>query len=419
MISRLLLVGTFGAVLAAANPLIITVSGIGSGSLGDNKFTSAAFTFTLSTDTTLVAKPPHNDTKDTPSGTKATFSIAGLGNGTLTGNQAIFISPSDGWIGLAHYNDGDLIDLQDNALIGYTFGASIGPLTGKPSFVGACPGGSDCTSFNTSAGFIKFSSVSTVTFTIVVGTAQTPAITNVVNGASFKPGIQGNSWITVQGTNLSASTRIWDAATEIINGNLPTTLDGVSATVNGKAAVVYYISSNQLNLLAPDDAATGPVLVSVTTTGGTSAPVIAQLQQYSPAFFHFEPQTGKYAAALIARKDGKVDYLGPVGLFGSALATRPVKPGEIILLYGTGCGPTNPPVPFGVVFTSAAPLADGTVFTLTIGGVPATVNFKGVTGAGLCQFNVVVPALPDGDQKVVATIGGLTSQDNLFVTVGN
>ena len=114
-----------------------------------------------------------------------------------------------------------------------------------------------------------------------------------------------------------------------------------------------------------------------------------------------------------------MDYLGPVGLFGSALATRPVKPAEIVLLYGTGCGPTNPAVPFGMVFTGAAPVADGTLLTVTIGGVAATVKFAGVTGAGLCQFNVVVPPLPDGDHKVVNTIGGLTSQDNLFVTVGN
>ena len=418
MILRFLLVGTLGAAFASANPLIITVSGIGSGLLGDKSFTSAAFSFTLSTDTTLLIKPPCCQTKDTPSGSKTTFSIAGLGNGSLQDNQAIFLSPNDGFIGLAHYNDGDLMDLQNSALVGYNFSASIGPITGAPSFVGRCPG-VDCTAFATSAGGLTFSSVSTVTFNVVVGTPQTPIITNVVNAASFLPGIQNNSWITVQGTNLAASTRPWDANTEIVNGKLPTALDGVSAMVNGKAAVVYYISSNQLNLLAPDDAATGPVLVSVTTTGGTSAPVIAQLQQYSPAFFLFDPQGHKYAAALIARKDGKVDYLGPNGLFGSALATRPVKPGEIILLYGTGCGPTNPPVPFGMVYTSAAPVTDPTAMTLTIGGLAGKVQFAGVTGAGLCQFNVVVPALPDGDQKVVATIGGLTSQDNVFITVQN
>jgi len=41
-----------------------------------------------------------------------------------------------------------------------------------------------------------------------------------------------------------------------------------------------------------------------------------------------------------------------------------------------------------------------------IGGVPATVQYVGIVYAGEFQINVVVPALPDGDQAIAADIGG-------------
>jgi uncharacterized protein (TIGR03437 family) len=257
-----------------------------------------------------------------------------------------------------------------------------------------------------------FSFTATVTVTRTV-----PVISSVVNGASFLPGIQAGSWTTINGNNLANSARIWNAPTEIVSGKLPVALDGVSVTINNKAAVVYYISPTQLDVLGADDPSVGPVEVKVSFGGNVSAAVTSQLQKYSPAFFMFDPQSQKYIAAQIARSDGGVDFLGPSGLFGSALTTRPVKPGEVMLLYGTGFGPTNPIVPSGQVFTGAAPTTDAV--TVTVGGVDAKVQFAGISGSGLYQLNVVVPALGDGDQKVMATVGGLKSQDNTFVAVKN
>jgi uncharacterized protein (TIGR03437 family) len=55
---------------------------------------------------------------------------------------------------------------------------------------------------------------------------------------------------------------------------------------------------------------------------------------------------------------------------------------------------------------------------VTIGGAEAQVQFAGLVGAGLDQVNIVVPTLPPGDQALVATVGGVSSQKNLFVFVG-
>lgn len=246
--------------------------------------------------------------------------------------------------------------------------------------------------------------------------AAGPSISSngVINGAGFQSTIAPNSWVTIFGSNLAGTTRSWSSA-DIQNGVLPSGLGGTSVTINGKNAYVEYISAGQLNVLAPDDSSSGPVQVVVTTAGGASAPFTAQLQPLSPAFFLFD---GTYLAATHA--DGT--SIGKPGLFASAAAaTTPAKPGETVILYGSGFGPTNPVTPSGLIVEQNAPCA-GSVL-ITIGGVNANVVFAGKIQnfAGLYQFNVEVPAtLPDGDQKVLAQINGVSSPQSstcCFVTV--
>jgi uncharacterized protein (TIGR03437 family) len=55
--------------------------------------------------------------------------------------------------------------------------------------------------------------------------------------------------------------------------------------------------------------------------------------------------------------------------------------------------------------------------SIAIGGQAATVVFTGLVESGLYQLNVTVPNLPNGDASVVATIGGVTTQTGVSVTV--
>jgi uncharacterized protein (TIGR03437 family) len=85
----------------------------------------------------------------------------------------------------------------------------------------------------------------------------------------------------------------------------------------------------------------------------------------------------------------------------------------MLVFYTTGMGQTNPAlstgqtVPVGPPFNNTAPV------TVTIGGVPATVDYSiGAPPyvAGLYQMAVTVPAgLGQGSVPVIATAGGLTS----------
>ena len=113
---------------------------------------------------------------------------------------------------------------------------------------------------------------------------------------------------------------------------------------------------------------------------------------------------------------------GKTGLFSSAPnATTPAKPGETIVLYGTGFGATSPALTIGRLADRLAPLT--AAVNVTIGGVPATVSFAGLVPpfAQLYQLNVQVPpTVAAGDQPVVAQVGGVTSPTDgscCFITI--
>ena len=184
--------------------------------------------------------------------------------------------------------------------------------------------------------------------------AGTPSIkaNGVVNGASFKAGVSPGAWVSIFGDNLAPGSRSWHE-NEILNDKLPASLDGVSVTIDNKPAAVSYISPGQLNVQAPDDDSTGgEVDVKVTTPKGTAAAKIT-LARAAPAFFMYAPQSNKYVAAQHA----DFSAVGQDGLFGTSTRSTPAKPGEVIVLYGTGFGPTSPATPAGMVVRTANEIA--------------------------------------------------------------
>lgn len=407
MNGKLLFAGLLLTALASADPLTITISGTGSGSVGGNAYNSAAFTFTFESDTNLIATPSCCTTAyTTPAGTPATFWIAGIGSGTFTGDQAVFANPDPNELaaGIWHYNVSDWLSASSNAFANYNLSTSLGPVSASAAFAFN-------DSFPSSMGTLTLSSASGVTYKAVVssGTSAGVRINSVVNGASFQPGIASSAWITIFGTNLSQSTRLWTSS-DFVDNNLPTELDGVSATVNGSPAYVSYVSPTQVNVLVPDDATVGQVQVQLITAQGASNAFAVDKRAMAPTFFQFSGTS--YAAAT--RANGT--YVGKPGLIqGGTFA--PAKPGEIISLWGTGFGLTNPWLPAAKLVTHAATLANSV--TILIGGQQAQVSFAGRSASGLDQFNVTVPAtLADGDHTVLARIGGVQTQGGVFVTVG-
>jgi len=234
-------------------------------------------------------------------------------------------------------------------------------------------------------------------------TLSAPVITQVANAFGESPVIAPNTWIFIKGSNLATTPRTW-AEADFANNQMPTQLDGVSVTVNGKKAYVYYISPVQINVLTPPDAVTSPVQVLVTFNSAVSNIATVQAQAQSLSFFEFPVGNVHYVIA----QHLDATTVGP---------TSPAKPGEIIYVAANGFGPTGDPIVSGArTQTGNLPPPFPVV---TVGGIPATVSFAGLVGPpGLFFIFFKVPSdAPDGDLSLAATYNGLSTQSNLLVSV--
>jgi uncharacterized protein (TIGR03437 family) len=105
--------------------------------------------------------------------------------------------------------------------------------------------------------------------------------------------------------------------------------------------------------------------------------------------------------------------LGPPSLYPGS--TTPAKPGETVVLYANGFGPTSTPIVSGSVLQSGS-LSPQPV--IKIGAITATVQFAGLASPGLFQFNIVIPPnAPDGDQPITASYGGLATPRATLLTI--
>jgi uncharacterized protein (TIGR03437 family) len=231
-----------------------------------------------------------------------------------------------------------------------------------------------------------------------------PVITAVVDGASFRPGIVAGSWVTIQGANLSGTTRIWGDA-DFNNGNLlPTNLSGVEVKMNGLPAAVYYISPTQLNVQAPAPL-TGTVTVQVSYAGVSSNTMAATAVGNAPALFSYTAGGQTYPAAVYL--NGQI--VGDPVSGGTAVSKA--RPGDRILLYGTGLATSQA----GTIVT--APVVVPSTVTVTVGSSPAAVEFAGLVASGEFQINIVMPNLPAGEYPVVVQVAGQSSQSGVVIPV--
>jgi uncharacterized protein (TIGR03437 family) len=225
--------------------------------------------------------------------------------------------------------------------------------------------------------------------------------------------IAPNSWSSIFGSGLTngGDTRSWQNSDFLNYGtpgaSMPTELDGVAVTVNGKSAYISYISPTQVNFLTPPAAISGAVQVTLFINGTPIAGYVEQAQALLPSFFQFNG--GPYLAAT--HLNGSL--VGPTSLYPGL--TTPALPGETIVLYANGFGTTSIPIVSGLA-TQSGSLSPYP--TITIGGQLATVQYAGLAGPGEFQFNVVVPtSLAAGDRTIVAAYGGSTTQLGAMITI--
>ena len=228
--------------------------------------------------------------------------------------------------------------------------------------------------------------------------SQKPIISTtngVVNGASFTPGIAPNTFITINGTNFTTVTDTWT----VTGGILPTSLDGVTVSIGGLPAYVNYVSPTQINALTPANLTDQFPVVTVTNSVGTSVGATVLSSEYMPAFFTWPENqvVATHTDFTFAAKNGTFP----------GVTTVPAKPGETIILYGTGFGPTSPATPVGLVVPSDKTYATTATATVEVNLVSGTVYGAALASgfAGLYQLAFQVPQLPDGDYQLFAIVG--------------
>lgn len=253
----------------------------------------------------------------------------------------------------------------------------------------------------------------TASYTLSPTASSPPSISagGIVNGAGFQSTIAPGSWVAITGTNLCATTQTWSASDFSNNGQTePQQLEGVTVSMGGLPAFVYYVSPTQLNVQAPS-LPPGPVSVTVSNPNGTTQAATATVAAVSPAFFLWNQ---KYAVAT--RSD--FTYVGPPGLF-SSVTTTPAKPGDTVILWGTGFGATTPAIVPGTLTPATGATVNDPV-TLTVGGLAAQYVGGAMTPgeAGLYQIAITIPATaPNGDLPVLATIDGVQTPAGVMITV--
>ncbi len=221
--------------------------------------------------------------------------------------------------------------------------------------------------------------------------AASPVVNAVTNGASFTHDVEPGQLATVFGKTLLAGKYFAS------NLPLPTTLNGVSVTVNGLAAPLLYADPGQVNFQIPWETQTGQATVKLSNGNAASLASTFTVTQAAPGIFTY----GNNRAVAQNYPSGALN--GP---------NSPAGAGNVITVYLTGIGPVTVPGSDGVAtpttMLSTAPLP----YSATVGGQGASITFLGLAPyfVGLAQANINIPTgLSPGDYPLVIAVNGVAS----------
>jgi uncharacterized protein (TIGR03437 family) len=238
--------------------------------------------------------------------------------------------------------------------------------------------------------------------------AQAPAYTadSIVNASNYTSGpFAPNSVLSIFGYNLSWSTA-WPAFNAIASYTFPTQLAGVQVYIDNSPAPLLYVSGSQINFIVPDNQISGDVTFRVAREGVSGPEVTVALVDAAPQLFD-----NGAGYALATHGDG-------------ALLTdaSPAHGGEIIVVYATGMGATEPNPSPGGVPQSAAPLVWLASLSVSLDGavLPSfRIKYAGATplSAGLYQINLELPPDVGTDPAIQVAMRAQSSAAGLKIAV--
>ena len=239
-----------------------------------------------------------------------------------------------------------------------------------------------------------------------------PFLSAAVNAASFSGPIAPNALITLFGTGfqpLGLSRALYSS--DVATNTVPSVLSCAAVEINRIRAPLFYAGWGQLNVVVPSGVAPGPAEVRVVLNPSSraiySSPITVTAAVQAPALFTSD---GKRAAANFA---GSNTLVGDPAMTAGTLAA---KPGDMVTLWATGLGDTNPKVDAAAVVQAPAPTVSTVTVMLNGTALPAAnVLYAGMAPglmAGVYQVNIKIPAgVTAGDGTVKLMVNGVASPD--------
>lgn len=235
-------------------------------------------------------------------------------------------------------------------------------------------------------------------------TAPSYSAASIVNSATnTADALAPNTIATIYGVNLSYGT----AGLSSTVGYLPQELANVRVIVAGQIAFLYYyVSPKQINFLIPDNLRPGDMELVVARQGTAGPQVQIAVSAAGPGLYEWEP--GMIAST---HADGSI-----------ITQAHPAKPGETVVVYGTGLGLTNPDVGGGEISMIPAQIVQLNDFHLRVAGTALTstsVDYVGVTPGtpGLYQVNFKLPEQVAPNPEIRIAIGNQSSPSGLKLPV--
>jgi uncharacterized protein (TIGR03437 family) len=266
------------------------------------------------------------------------------------------------------------------------------------------------------------------TATAVSG-AVTPRISGVAGAGSSTPPVQKLAPLgiaSIYGSDFAPprTLRVLETS-DLVGGKMPANLAQTCVEVGGVRAPLFLVAGGQINFQVPVVPQGEAVETRVLRGCGTAEEIRSsafpiRVVNSAPEFFSFRVSVdGRNPIAAISSGTGEL--LGDEGLIPGVVFRR-ARPGEIVILFGTGLGGTSPAVAAGEVPTVAAAVSGRVV--VNIGGQvlsAESILYVGVTpgSAGLYQLNIRLPEnLSDGDHTVQVFVGSEVSPAGAYLGVG-
>ena len=258
-------------------------------------------------------------------------------------------------------------------------------------------------------------SVEILALTLVPAVFLGPTICGVQNAAASRnpPVLAPGTFATIYGVQVATQ------STQAMGAPFPVTLGGVSVTVNGTPAPLYYVSPAQINFVVPWEVTGTQATIIVQVHGNTSNGMSVAIAPSVPSIFTVNQQGTGQAAALIT---GTASLAAPVGAFPGS---RPVKRGEYISLFATGLGAVQNQPTDGFAPSGLSPTVQSLVGNISTSYPKAyfylnqeiTPQFAGLAPGfvGLYQINIQIPQSAASGDAVEMYLS--SSNDNIVSNV--